>query len=41
MDAHHVKTEVSNEELMSAMKASHERIEALMDVSLKKTEPCV
>jgi hypothetical protein len=41
MDAHHAKTDVDNEELMSAMKASQERIETLMDVSLKKMEPCV
>jgi multidrug resistance efflux pump len=38
---HQAKTDANNEESMVAMKASHERIEAMMDVSLGKTEPCV
>jgi hypothetical protein len=35
MDAHHGKTEASHEESMAARKASHEMIEALMNVSLE------
>jgi hypothetical protein len=37
MDAHHAKTE-ANHELMATMRASHERINTLMDVSLQTTE---
>jgi hypothetical protein len=36
MDAHHAKTEGNHEELKGAMKASHERVEARMHVSLEK-----
>jgi hypothetical protein len=39
--AHHAKTQANHEELMAAMKASHERIEAPMDVSLAVTEACL
>jgi hypothetical protein len=35
MDAHQGKIEVNNEEWMAAIKASRERMEALMDVSLE------
>jgi uncharacterized UPF0160 family protein len=41
MNAHHANTEVINEEFMSAMKASHERIEVLTDVNVKKMVSCV
>jgi hypothetical protein len=36
MDAHQTKIEANHEEWMSAMKGSRERMEALMDVNLKK-----
>jgi ribosomal protein L25 (general stress protein Ctc) len=41
MDAHQAKMEVNHEEWMAAMKASQERMEALMDISLETTEVCL
>jgi hypothetical protein len=41
MDGHCAKTQANHEELMAAMKASHERIEGPMDVSLVATEACL
>jgi predicted amidohydrolase len=41
MDAHQAKTEANREDWMATMKASQERMEALMDISLKTTEACV
>lgn len=35
MDDHHAETEANHEKWMAAMKASQERMEALMDVSLR------
>jgi hypothetical protein len=41
MDIHRVKTEGNNEELRATMKASQESTEALINVHLEMTEPCL
>jgi hypothetical protein len=38
MDVHQTKTEANHEQI-AAMKASQERMEALMDISLEKWRP--
>jgi hypothetical protein len=40
-EALRAKTDANNEELMAAMKASQERIDALMDVSLEAMVACL
>jgi hypothetical protein len=39
-DVHQAKTAANHDELMAAMKASHEKMEILMDVSLQMAEAC-
>jgi hypothetical protein len=41
MDTHQAKTEANHEELVAAVKASQERMEALMDVILEMMESCL
>jgi hypothetical protein len=41
MDDHQAETEANHEEWITAIKASQERMEALMDVSLEITESCL
>jgi hypothetical protein len=38
---HHKRLDLINHELMATVKASHERINTLMDVSLQTTEACL
>jgi hypothetical protein len=41
MDGHQARIEAYHDEWTATMKASRERIEALMDVSLEMTEACL
>jgi hypothetical protein len=41
MDAHQAKTEANHEDWMAVMKASRERMDALIDISLDMMEACL